>query len=170
MEPDLRRDRPISSEAAMKRVKLYFLDSGAKRRLNDALQSFFSRPSPRTLWDELCEILPVDKWKPRTFKERVEGMTLVTERLWLFALESGKKCFSQDFSRRELLHHLRSLPMSHYRYLTGSREPMEILLTRDDALQDPATALVKLRRDIETLAEFIFQLPEEMSGTEKSAK
>jgi len=58
--------------------------------------------------------------------------------------------------------------MSQYHYLTGSREPMNVLLTRDDALQDPSTAFVKLKHDIETWSEFI--LSARNGAIEKTSK
>lgn len=154
----------------MKRIRLFYLKSESKNSLDGILDKFVDQPLPQRLWQDLLDALPVEKWDSITVKQRVEGLVYIAEELWSLALKLGKKSYGQDFSRRELLHDLRSMPMSHYRYVTGSREPKIALLTRDDALQDPSTSLVKLQRDIETLAEFVRQLPESASRPSEIAK
>ena len=102
----------------------------------------------------------MEKQSGRSHRRRVEGMIYCSEHLWSLAMESGKGAYGADFSRQDLIRLTGSRPMSHYRYLTGSREPMEVLLTRDDALEDSGTALVKFRDDIEALIDFIKTPPE----------
>ncbi len=98
------------------------------------------------LFDKITDLLPIEKLNPDTVRRRVEGYYYASEELWQKALQSGK------FSRAELVKKAGLKPLSHYHYLTGSREARNIVLTRDDYLNDPPTALVKLRDDILGLA------------------
>ena len=167
MEPRLNNDRGSATAPLMKRLKYYYLDSDSRRRIDDLLENFLKQGSTLHLMERLKELLPIEKWKPNSLRKHVEGMYYLSERLWTLALDAGKKAYGNDFSRENLLRVTRTLPMSQYRYLTGSREPMNVLLTRDDALQDPSTAFVKLKHDIETWSEFILSA---RNGTIESAE
>jgi hypothetical protein len=145
------------------RLNFYYLPSEAREKLDKALDVFPKRGTSDTLLAELETLLPMEAQSGRSHRRRVEGMIYCSERLWSMAMDVGKKEYGADFSRQDLIRLTRSRPMSHYRYLTGSREPMEVLLTRDDALEDPGTALVKFRGDIEALIDFI-KTPPESSG------
>jgi len=91
---------------------------------------------------DLIELLPVQKMQTDTVKRRVEGLYLAGEILWHKALELTAN------DRNEVIRRARLKPLSHYHYLTGSLEPKSNVLTRDDYLNDPSTALVKLKDDI----------------------
>ncbi len=160
MEIYIRGYNLTSSEAVVKRKKFYYLDLDTRRQLDQVLQSFLFQPSGNGLWQNLCERLPLNKLVPEAQRLRAEGLYYVSECLWSFALQGGKKTFGDSFDRAQLRRTLRVLPMSHYHYLMGSRERRENLLTRHDALQDPGTAIAKLQQDIDALAGFIKNLSE----------
>ena len=145
----------------MNRLRFYYLDSKSRDLLEEKLQSFLDGELSESLTEEIKHTLPFEKRDLSTVRRRVEGMIYLTERLWMMALEVGKNAYGSDFSRQNLVGITRALPMSHYHYFTGSREPMNVLITRDDALQDPSAAIVKFKRDIESLAEFIQNAPAE---------
>ncbi|MCX6640360.1 MAG: hypothetical protein NTW14_07760 [bacterium] len=150
----------------MNRIRYYYLDSLGKEQLEDAIAAFLEDKSPQTLWQAFEEALPMAKLKARSTKKRVEGMIYLCERLWPLAIELGQKVHGAEFSRHDLIHSTQSKPMSYYHYTAGSREPNYILMTRDDALQDPTTAIVKLKQDVDHLVNFIHELPAEAATVE----
>ncbi|MBM3327178.1 MAG: hypothetical protein FJY65_09450 [Calditrichaeota bacterium] len=101
------------------------------------------------LFEKITDLLPIEKLNQDTVRRRVEGYYYASELLWQKALQGGK------FSRQDLVRKAGLKPLSHYHYLTGSREPRNIVLTRDDYLNDPTTALVKLRDDILAIAKVL---------------
>jgi hypothetical protein len=153
---------PALRESKMDRIKFYYLDSLAREQLNDAIDAFTEDRSVQRLWGAFEDALPATKLKMRSVKKRVEGMAYLIDKLWNLALEVGRNNFGAEFSRIELIRTTQSRPMSHYHYTAGSREPNDVLLTRDDALQDPTTAMVKLKEDIDHLLDFITKAPSEL--------
>ena len=139
----------------MNRMRLYYLHPEAILKLDDVIEKFVHKPEDHNLLEDLGKILPIEKRNPVSFKQRVEAMFYVSEKLWSVALEKGKKTWGEDFSRDNLLRITKTMPMSHYSYLVGSREPANVLLTRNDILQDPVVAMVKLQHDIESLSDFL---------------
>jgi hypothetical protein len=135
----------------------FYLNSGIRQALEEVLENYRRRTLEENLWERLCAELPLDRGRPESLSRRVEGLNYAAEKLWTMAVESGKKAFGQNFDRRGLRHAAGILPISQYHYLIGSREPWRQVLTRRDALHDPQTALLKLRRDVESLGDFILQ-------------
>jgi len=115
--------------------------------------------TPDTLLDRAIDLLPIEKQHTDTIRKRVEGLHYLSELLWNRALETGK------LNRQQIVVKARLRPLSYYHYLTGSREPSNILLTRDDLLNDPPTGLVKLRDDILGLARVLPELQSESTAT-----
>jgi hypothetical protein len=150
---------PASSVPATGSKKYYFLDSKGRHELEEILRSYLSRSLSGNVWEALCAALPLDRGQPESLSRRVEGLLYASEALWGLAMESGKKAFGLSFDRYALCRSAGILPMSHYHYLRGSREPWGQVLTRRDALHDPQTAMMKLQRDIESLGDFILNLP-----------
>lgn len=144
---------------AAKPRKFYYLEAQARQRVEEIVQLLSARGSKLKGWEALCEALPLERGLPQSLSRRVEGLDLAAEKLWALAVEGGRKAFGPGFDRESLRRAAGILPISHYHYLSGSREPHELVQTRRDALNDPTTALVKLRRDIEALTEFIQHLP-----------
>ncbi len=155
----LNYETPLT-EVLVKAKKYYYLDTATQHRLDEILRGFMHLRTSNHLWENLCSNLPVQKWSPASLRLRVEGLAYAAERLWNTALEDGKRAYGEDFDRDHLRRYVRTLPMSHYHYLVGSRESKEVLRTRHDALEDPLTALAKLQSDIAALADFLRQLPE----------
>lgn len=139
----------------MKRMRFYYLDTKTRSRLEELLQKGLKNSAAAHLLENFKKLVPIEKWNNVSLRRHVEGLFYLSERLWDLAVQRGKEVYGDDFNRENLLRITKTLPMSYYRYLTGSREPADVLLTRDDALQDPATSMVKLTRDIEALTEFI---------------
>jgi hypothetical protein len=138
----------------MKRMRFYYLDTQVLGKLDQVLGEFTAGHADDVM-KALNQTLPIVKWNDKSLRRHVEGMFYLSEKLWTFALELGKKTWGAEFSRENLLRITKTMPMSHYSYLVGSREPATVLLTRDDILQDPATAMVKLQHDIKSLSDFI---------------
>ncbi len=151
--------RTTPGPVVMKRLRFYYLDTETRGKLEGLLQSSLADSTTADLLNQFKQLLPIQKWDSTSLRRHVEGLFYLSERLWNIAVEKGKQAYGDDFSRENLLRITKTLPMSHYHYLTGSREPADVLLTRDDALQDPPTALVKLTADINSLVEFIQSLP-----------
>lgn len=164
MEVNIHNERRSLPGTNMKRIRFYYLNSEVKHQLEDVLQDFINGQPPQDLLSELNRMLPIKVEDKNSMRQRIEGMIYISERLWSIALEIGKQVYGKKFSRQELWRFTLNLPMSHYRYLTGSREPMPVLLTRDDALEDPSTAIVKLGRDIEALMGFILHTQDRIKG------
>ena len=146
--------RTLPRPVVMKRMRFYYVNAEERSRLEALIQRMLKNSSVDLL-AEVKSLLPIEKRNNTSVRKYVEGLFYVAERLWTIGVEKGKEAYGPDFSRENLLRITKTLPMSHYRYLTGSREPMNVLLTRDDALQDPPTAIVKLTNDIASLLEFI---------------
>ena len=159
------RDEPQSLPGInMNRIRLYYLKLETRRRLDALLQSFLKGRSDQDFRGEIDRLLSIEAKQSQSVKRRVEGMFYVSERLWAIGLELGKKAYGEAFSRQDLWRSTHDLPMSHYRYLTGSREPVPVLITRDDALEDPSTGLAKLDQDIEAILGFIRDTREKLEG------
>lgn len=139
----------------LNRMRFYYLDPATRENLEEIILNFSKGQLQESLLYEIRQSLPFEKKDLSTVKRRVEGMIYLTERLWMIALEAGKNAYGSDFSRQNLVGITRTMPMSHYHYVTGSREPINVLITRDDALQDPSAAFAKFDRDVNSLAEFI---------------
>ncbi len=140
---------------AIKRMRFYYLEKDTAKRLDSILQDFTDTPLNYDLLGQLREVVPISKRDHSSVKQHVEGMFYVSEKLWNIALETGRNTWGEKFSRENLRRMTKSIPMSHYCYLVGSREAPNVLLTRNDALQDPGTAMVKLEHDISSLVDFI---------------
>ncbi len=134
----------------MPRSELYYLDKKSSEQIDNLVKRIASEDDklkPNSLLKEVTELLPIQKTDITTVRRRVEGFHYTTEMLWEAALELKIVGGRSDIVRLAKLK-----PLSHYHYLTGSREPVSNVLTRADYLNDPATALVKLRDDILGLA------------------
>ena len=152
--PSIEPTSPPRTILSFKRMRFYYIDKQTLAKLDGILDEFIAGDSSNVM-DPLNQALPIQKWDEKSLRGHVEGMFYLSDKLWTHALDLGRATRGDDFSRENLLRATRTMPMSHYRYLLGSREPANVLLTRDDALQDPATAMVKLQRDIESLSDFI---------------
>lgn len=106
---------------------------------------------------KITSLLPITKTDISTVRRRVEGYYYATEVLWKEALKM------KIGSRQDIVRLAKLKPLSHYHYLTGSREPHGNVMTRADYLNDPSTALVKLRDDITGLARVFPKLREGVS-------
>jgi len=133
----------------MPRSELHYLDQESADKIKKLVARFASEKdklNPETLLKEVTELLPILRTDITTVRRRVEGFHYTTEILW-------KTAFDMKIGERpEIVKRAKLKPLSHYHYLTGSREPIGNVLTRADYLNDPSTALVKLRDDILGLA------------------
>jgi hypothetical protein len=135
--------------------KFYYLDAQTRHQLDGVLRGDLAQFTPADLWKQLCAALPLQRLHPETLRRRVEGMAYAADWLWQAALLKGKEAFGQEFDRENLLKSIRPVPISHYHYILGSREPRDLLRSRRDGLHDPQIALAKLQHDIEALADFM---------------
>ncbi len=139
----------------MREMELRYLAKDVAERINQMVNQITTGEEEITadnLIDKVTELLPIQKLQSETVRRRVEGFHFTAELLWQKAIEITKS------TRAEVVRIAKLKPLSHYHYLTGSREPRDNVLTRDDFLNDPATAMVKLREDIISLAKVIPKL------------
>jgi len=136
----------------MKRKGLHYINPALGKQIA-ALIEQFSNGSPAVSPDEipyrLGQLLPIEKLIKETIHRRVEGFYLASDILF-------NKLMNECLQDRRLIVSQAGLrPMGFYHYITGSREPAEYMETRDDALNDPAAAIVKLSRDIVGMADLL---------------
>ncbi|MBD3166931.1 hypothetical protein GF324_10055 [bacterium] len=132
--------------------KYHFINEELVSRLEEIAKEFGAGTmQPEALLAKLKEILPVHKTDQTTWKARVEGFYEVSEELFEMVLEKGTAKFGEEWDRKRVVNEAKMRPFSYYHWITGSREPASNLLSKEDFLNDPTTALVKLEDDIVAL-------------------
>jgi hypothetical protein len=147
----------------MRYKELQYLEPDLARKIDALIDQYAAREgslTPDIFLDRITDLLPIQKMDFDTVRRRVEGYHYTTERFWSLILSTGR------VTRPDVVKRAQLKSLSQYHYLTGSREPANLMLTRDDLLNDPSTALVKLRDDILGLARV---LPEILSETPPAA-
>lgn len=139
----------------MPRFELYYLDKKSAENIEKIVQQYAKdtkkmsedtkKMSEEDIVDKVTTELPIQRDDLTSVRRRVEGFYFTTEILWREALKYND-------SRPQVVKIAKLKPLSHYHYLTGSREPITNVMTRADYLNDPTTALVKLKDDIVGLA------------------
>ncbi len=130
----------------------HFVGTDTLREIEGVTDQFgCNEQSPQQMFTKLEEILPVEKTNPSTWKARVEGFYHVSDNFFNNVLTIGQARYGEDWNRSKVIQEAKLFPFSHYHWLTGSREPIANMLTRDDYLNDPCTALIKLEDDILSL-------------------
>jgi len=128
----------------MREYELRYLTNEVVGNISVAIDAFIAgggKQSSEQMFGKVTDLLPVEKLNPDTVRRRVEGYYYTSELLFKRLLAGGK-------TRNQIVKEAGLKPLSHYHYTTGSREPANLLLTRDDYLNDPSTALIKLKDDI----------------------
>jgi hypothetical protein len=136
----------------MREYEFRYLTTDVVEKIREVVDKFSlgsADTNVEVLLDNITDLLPIQKTDFDTVRRRVEGFYFTSELLWQKAIQSGKE------SRNDLIRRAGLKPLSYYHYLTGSREPANIVLSRDDYLNDPPTSLVKLHDDILALAKVI---------------
>jgi len=133
----------------MREYEFHFLEEAVIKKISEATKNFLgSDIEPKQFIEELKKLLPVSKTDRSTHKSRVEGLYFVNEFLFQEVLDKGKKKVGEDWNHNKIVSQAKLRPFSHYHYLSGSHEPVVNVRTRDDYLNDPATAMMKLEDDI----------------------
>jgi hypothetical protein len=135
----------------MREHELRYLTNEIAGQIDRLMKEFVEaggKETPEQLFDRVTSVLPVEKLNADTVRLRVEGYYYASEYIFKLLLQRGK-------TRNAIVQAAALRPLSHYHYLVGSREPFNLLLTRDDYLNDPSTALVKLKDDIIAIAKLI---------------
>lgn len=133
--------------------KYHFIQEDTVAKLQEVNKEFTSAAMPpEALLAKLKEVLPVHKTDQTTWKARVEGFYEVSDLLFEEVLEKGTAKFGEEWDRKRVVNEAKMRPFSYYHWITGSREPASNLLSKEDFLNDPTTALVKLEDDIVALA------------------
>jgi hypothetical protein len=114
--------------------------------------------SPEELVAKAKEVLPVHKTDQTTWKVRVEGYFEVSEVLFEAVLDKGQEKYGEDWNRQKIVSEAKLRPFSYYHWMTGSREPAANVRDRDDYLNDPTTAMIKLEDDIKALGALLRKL------------
>ncbi len=143
----------------MPRIELFYLDKKSADQIEQTIKKYADQPAedPEELYAQIIQVLPIQKSDYTSVRRRVEGLYYSTEILWHEAL----RIFNGNRQRVVQLAKLK--PLSHYHYLTGSREPFGNVMTRADYLNDPSTALVKLKDDIIGLSRTFSKVDEAVS-------
>ena len=137
----------------MRENELRYLTSEVVSQINTLVEGFITsegKLTPEQLIEKVKALLPIEKIKPDTVKRRVEGYYYTSEFIFKRLLKGGQ-------TRPGIVHDAGLKPLSHYHYLVGSREPANLLLTRDDYLNDPSTSLIKLHDDIVGIANLLLK-------------
>jgi hypothetical protein len=100
----------------------------------------------------LKKMLPIDKLDRNTVCRRVEGFFHASNLLF------DKLINDSTLNRKQIIARADLRSMGYYHYFTGSREPADYMKTRDDLLNDPTAALVKLSNDIIGMASLMREL------------
>jgi len=138
----------------MREYELRYLSNEAVDQIGKLLDSFDVVGGKQTVeefFDKVVAVLPIERMNADTVRRRVEGLYYTSELIFKRLLAGGK------LTRNDIVRAAGLKPLSHYHYLTGSREPRNIVLTRDDYLNDPSTALVKLKDDIFGIATLLLK-------------
>ncbi|MBD3167732.1 hypothetical protein GF324_14115 [bacterium] len=166
----------------MARIQYHFMSEEDFGKLEEFHKSFIASDlTPENYVVKLREMFTLDKAEPATWKRRVEALYTASEMLFHDVLEEGRTWQGTVWNRGRVVIEARLMPLSHYHWTTGSREPTANLLTRDDYLNDPATALIKLEFDIISMGKLLRRLqnrdeslalekPQEPGSSETAAK
>jgi hypothetical protein len=140
---------------SMQNNEVYFLTKDLHEQITNLIAQFVAAPSnadPSHLIENLKNLLPIEKMNRQTILKRVEGFSIVADLLWEKVVQIG------SLDRQQIVARAKLKPMSYYHYLTGSREVADYAISRDDLMNDPTTAMVKLNDDIIALARLIIEL------------
>ncbi len=140
----------------MREYELRYLRVEVVNKISGLLDNFVAASGtekPEEFFDKVVVVLPIEKMDSDTVRRRVEGLYYASELIFKRLLAGGK------MTRSDIVRAAGLKPLSHFHYLTGSREPKNIVLTRDDYLNDPSTALVKLKDDIVHIAPLLLKQP-----------
>lgn len=136
----------------MRDSKLHFLNEELAENLVKITREFLGgSESGEDLLNRAKKMLPVHKTDQSTWKARVEGYYEISEELFKSCVDKGKVKYGDEWDRQKVVNEAKLRPFSYYHWLTGSREPIDNVLTRYDYLNDPTTAMVKLEDDIKSL-------------------
>lgn len=132
---------------------LHFIDETLAEKLRAATVKFCDGDGPpEQLIARLKELLPVHKTDKETWKARVEGFDIASQLLIDRVIEIGQEKEGKGFDLDMVTSRARLRPLSYYHYVTGSREPAQNVMSREDYFNDPTTALVKLEDDLMSLS------------------
>ena len=136
----------------MRGFELRYVSSEVAEQISQLIEEFITTDDEMTgekLLNRVHLLLPIERMKTETVRQRIEGLHFVTEILWQKILDTGK------FNRQEVVQMAKLKPLSYYHYLTGSREQVSNVMSRDDYMNDPSTAIAKLKDDVTGLARII---------------
>ena len=131
---------------------LHYINPGSSKQISNLVDEFSSgtlKISVEEFPFRLKKMLPIDKLDRNTICRRVEGFFHASNLLF------DKLIAESAIDRKEIVIRAKLKPMGYYHYFTGSREPADYMKTRDDLLNDPNAALVKLSNDIVGMARLL---------------
>ncbi len=130
-----------------------FLDPGLAEKLLALVDQFCENDSaPDQLLAKVKELVPLNREDQKTLKIRVEGYFEVSGKLFEVVLANFREKHGGDYSREKLIGEAKIHPFDYYHRVAGMRDGPSEGETREDYLDNPATALVKLEDDILSLA------------------
>ena len=145
----------------MAETTFHFVDKETVEQITKLTQDFLEHgQSPEDLVNKVKEMLPVHKTDQSTWKRRVEGYYEVSEILFGAVFDKGQAKYGEDWNRQKVVSEAKLRPFSYYHWMTGSREPAANVRDRDDYLNDPTTAMIKLEDDIKGLGTLYKKLTE----------
>ncbi len=134
---------------------LHYINPNLSKQILNLVDEFASgeiKISPEEFPFRLKKMLPVDKLDRNTVCRRVEGFFHASNLLF------DRLIAESAINRKDIVVRAKLKPMGYYHYFTGSREPADYMKTRDDLLNDPNAALVKLSNDIVGMASLLGEL------------
>jgi hypothetical protein len=139
----------------MRNKGLHYINPNLSKRISSLVDEFSAgtlKIKPDEFPFRLKKMLPIDKLDRNTVCRRVEGFFHASNLLFDRLISDSALDRKQIIARADLK------PMGYYHYFTGSREPADYMKTRDDLLNDPTAALVKLSNDIIGMATLMREL------------
>ena len=143
----------------MKRKCLHYINPSLNKQIQgliDQCSAESSYAKPYEIPNMLKELLPIEKLKKETIHRRLEGYFLASNLLFDKLMATCLK------DRKQIINQAGLKSMGYYHYVTGSREPATYIETRDDILNDPAAAIVKLSNDIIGMANLISETKQQV--------
>ncbi|MBZ0264889.1 hypothetical protein K8I28_09495 [bacterium] len=153
----------------MREQEFHFLNEKQTQKIREATRVFIEKSADTKQFVlDLKQLLPVDKTDRKAVRSRVEGFYEASEILFQELLKVGREHYGADWGHKRIVSEAKLRPFSYYHYLAGSREPAANVRTRDDYLNDPGTALMKLEADIAGLGKLLSRIKNNSEAAPKS--
>jgi len=143
----------------MRNQHYYYLSSDMKSDLQAVVTRFVTESaSPEMFLNEIKEKLPVEWSNQFQWKASVEGFFFTAQVLFGEVLQFGQSHHGDEWTRETVVYEAGLRPLSSYHWSSLYWDSLSAIPTSDDYLNDPTTALVKLKDDILALSRLLRKL------------